>query len=134
MHAVPGGLQLLYLNARAHHFKELAESGKFGSDLEDNASDSHTSMALSTLKASGFKMEIRLNTDEMVDHVGCKLEERLIAGMEEWLATLMVDMLTPVLEGIVKEVVRMAISQRPAATPTNDFDFDDIYEQDNSLR
>ncbi|KAG2028843.1 hypothetical protein BDR03DRAFT_1019277 [Suillus americanus] len=27
MHAVPGGLQLAYANARAHHFKQLAQSG-----------------------------------------------------------------------------------------------------------
>ena len=133
MHTVPGGLQLPYSNARAHHFKELAESGKFGSDFEDSASDSRTSIALSALKASGFKKEIRLNTDEMADRVGRKLEERLIAGLEERLATKMVDMLTPVLEGIVKEAVRTAISQRPAAIPTNDVDFDDIYEQDDSL-
>ncbi|KAG2093525.1 uncharacterized protein F5147DRAFT_657420 [Suillus discolor] len=41
----------------------------------------------------------------------CKLEERLIAGMEERLETKMVDMITPVLEGIVKEAVRMATLQ-----------------------
>ncbi|KAG1761223.1 hypothetical protein EDD22DRAFT_954204 [Suillus occidentalis] len=68
MHTIPGGLQLPYLNARGHHFKELAESGKFSSDFEDSASDSRTSIALSALKASRFKKEIHLNMDEMADH------------------------------------------------------------------
>ncbi|KAG1761236.1 hypothetical protein EDD22DRAFT_954215 [Suillus occidentalis] len=128
MYTVPGGLQLLYSNAREHYFKELTELEKFGSDFEDSVSDSHTNIALSALKASRFKKEICLNTDEIVDYVGCKLKERLITRLEEQLTTKMVDMLTPVLEGIVKEAVRTTISQQPAVTPTNDIDFNNIYE------
>ncbi|KAG1853622.1 hypothetical protein F4604DRAFT_1933011 [Suillus subluteus] len=133
MHTVPGGLQLAYVNARAHHFKQLAQSGRFSLDFEEITPASHVEPPSVDANAPRPKADISINTDEMADHMGRKLEERLMSGIEERLMTRIVDALTPVLEGIIKEAIRTAIPQGQAATPTNDLGFDNIYELDNSL-
>ncbi|KAG2067520.1 hypothetical protein BDR04DRAFT_1120426 [Suillus decipiens] len=130
MHVVPGGLQLAYINARSCHFKQLAKSGRFGSDFEESTSESHAAEppSIEAPRHTDF------NTDEMADHIGRKLEERLMAGMEQRLTTRVVDALTPLLKGFIKEAMQTAHRQQPvAAVPTNDIDFDDIYEEISSL-
>ncbi|KAG2126628.1 uncharacterized protein EDB93DRAFT_1096999 [Suillus bovinus] len=122
MRTVPGGLQLAYTDARAIHFQQLAESGRFASDFEDPPPN----------KVPGLKADIRIDTEDMVCHMVRKLEDRFMAGMEQRLTDRMVDALTPVLEGVIKEAVKAAIPPQPAVIPTNDLDFDDIYGEASS--
>jgi hypothetical protein len=131
MHTVPGGLELAYMNARTNDFKQLAESGRFGPDIEDTASPNQT--VPPTVEPTGFKTDVHASTNVMANRIAEKLEERLTVAIEQRLMTRVVDALAPALEGIIKEAVKAAIPQKPAMVPTNDIDFDDIYAPDHSL-
>lgn len=122
MRAVPGGLKLAYTDARAHCFKQLGESGKFGPDFEATVPPGR---AANPAKA---KTEIHLSTDALADRIAVKLEEKMMTGIEQRLVARVADALAPMLEGIIKEAMKTAGSRRPAGVPTNDIDFDDIYD------
>ncbi|KAG2110016.1 hypothetical protein DEU56DRAFT_985445 [Suillus clintonianus] len=118
MHTVPGGLELAYTDARTHHFKQLADSGRFGSDYEEIEAPSHVRPPL--IDAPKVTAEIHLSTDTLANRIAGKLEEKMMAGIEQRLVTRVVDALTPVLERIVMEAMKTAIPQQLVGVPTND--------------
>lgn len=115
MHTVPGGLELAYAYAKCCHFKELAASGKLGSDAQTTT----TTATRGSGTTVPSKIEVSLSTESMANRVAAKLEEKLLNGLEDRIIERLVGALGPAIEGMVQKALKI---------PTNDIDFDDIYQ------
>ncbi|KAG1735322.1 uncharacterized protein EDB91DRAFT_1083776 [Suillus paluster] len=113
MHTIPGGHGLAYTDASVSHFKELVQSGKFGSDHQ-------TDQAPATPSPSPPSYS------EQQQRIIGKLEDRLVKGLEERLVNQVIELLGPALQAIIKDVVNKVIPQEPAV-PMNAVDFTDLY-------
>ncbi|KAG1738943.1 hypothetical protein EDB19DRAFT_1828922 [Suillus lakei] len=71
--------------------------------------------------------ENHLSIDTLADRIIVKLEEKMMASIEQQLVMRVVDALMPVLEMVIKEAMKALVPQQPAVVLTNNFDFNDIY-------
>ncbi|KAG1722464.1 hypothetical protein EDB19DRAFT_1916640 [Suillus lakei] len=72
-------------------------------------------------------MENHLSIDTLADSIIVKLEEKMMASIEQQLVMRVVNALMPVLEMVIKEAMKALVPQQPAVVLTNNFDFNDIY-------
>lgn len=94
MDTVPGGLQLAYTLARSHEFKQLAESGKFGSDFQGTNSPA----AAAVVAVPPQCAEV---ISSMQNHVMAKIKDELVAGIECKVVARIVDSLVPAVETMI---------------------------------
>ncbi|KAG2088572.1 uncharacterized protein F5147DRAFT_525879, partial [Suillus discolor] len=107
MHTVPGGLQLAYTLARSHEFKQLAESGKFGSDFQGTNSPAAAAVAAPPQRAEVIS--------SMQNHVMAKIKDELVAGIECQVVARIVNALVPAVETMIRDALATAMPQQYAS-------------------
>ncbi|KAG2045750.1 hypothetical protein BDR06DRAFT_1015331 [Suillus hirtellus] len=108
MHTVPGGLQLAYTLARSHEFKQLAESGRFGSDFQGTNSPA----AAAAVAAPPQCAEV---ISSMQNHMMAKIKDELVAGIECKVVARIVDALVPAVETMIRDALATAMPQQYAS-------------------
>ncbi|KAG1742875.1 hypothetical protein EDB19DRAFT_1827580 [Suillus lakei] len=80
IHAIPGGLQLVYTHARSHQFKQLAESGRFGSDFQ--RTNSPAGAAIAPLPEKSLWTLRMLLKDEQVNWQSSKQKDAVVSVLK----------------------------------------------------
>jgi hypothetical protein len=114
MKTVPGGLELAYTHASSKHFKELAESGRLGTDVQK---DRLAPAPEAPAAAARTTAEVTLSMEAMANRIVAKLEDKIVNGLEDRIVKRVVEAIAPALERMIKKPV----------VPTNDVDFEDMY-------
>ncbi|KAG1787230.1 P-loop containing nucleoside triphosphate hydrolase protein [Suillus plorans] len=120
MHTVPGGLQLAYTLARSHEFKQLAESGKFGSDFQGTNSPAAAAAVAAPPQCAEVISSIQ-------NQVMAKIKDELVAGIECKVVVRIVDALVPAVETMIRDALATAMPQQYASQS------DDCWPKDQRL-
>ncbi|KAG2063370.1 hypothetical protein BDR04DRAFT_1123305 [Suillus decipiens] len=111
MHTVPGGLELAYMHARSHQFKQLAESGLFGSDFQRTNPPA---------AAAGAPLQGADAMLSMQNRIMAKIEDELVPGIERRMTARIVDALMPVMKAVICDALATAMP-RQSASKSEDF-------------
>ncbi|KAG2110465.1 hypothetical protein BD769DRAFT_1674624 [Suillus cothurnatus] len=108
MRTVPGGLQLPYTLARSYQFKQLADSGRFGSEFQRT----NPPAAAAAVSAPPQGTEAMLSIQK---HVMAKIEDELVAGIECRIVARIMNALTPAVDIIIRDALATVMSQKSAS-------------------